>query len=376
MTRSSGPKNSFHIVHEIRPLTGIRAFAASGVLLTHFHTELESLVPAFSRLAPIYSRGGLGVDLFFILSGFIIAHIYAEKLRRAPGKEFVPYVINRFARIYPNYFVTLTMLVIMVFMGRTMGFTVQGLYSWEWLPSHYLMLQSFPGIPGGWNYPGWSIGAEFFAYLFVFPVFILFTKWTTPSPSIALSLVPLCLLAFWVPKLCGLWGMNEHLPMVSMEFLAGALLRHACLLKDSIRQAFIRFLPFTVLAILVILCIPPNLLGGFDRIALVLLFPPMLCGLWGSTGLIAMFLSSPAIVYLGHISYALYLVHAIVQKLFLATIFMPVMNAENSFWRIGAFVIYLVAPFLAASALYHVIEEPCRKWIRQHWRTDHPKIAG
>lgn len=149
MTHRSGHPGAPTIAHEILSLTGIRAFAAIGVVLTHFHSELESFVPSFSLLAPLYSRGGLGVDLFFVLSGFIITHVYEDKLRLNPKQEYRKYIINRFARIYPNYFATLTTLVIMVLCAEALGFAVQGQYPWLCGCRHIISCCSrFPGCPG------------------------------------------------------------------------------------------------------------------------------------------------------------------------------------------------------------------------------------
>ncbi|MBN8707879.1 MAG: acyltransferase [Verrucomicrobia bacterium] len=202
-------------------------------------------------------------------------------------------------------------------------------------------------------------------------MFVAFGKRVNPSAAICLFLIPLCLLAFWIPKMTGAWGLSEHLPMVTSEFLAGAFLRRGCGLSKAARRTLQRLLPFTTLSIIAILCVPPDIVPwNLDRVALVLLFPPLIGGLWNSASGVARLLSTPLIVYLGHISYALYLVHAIVQKLFLATLLNPALHADSQWWRIGAFVLYLLAPLIAASILYHLIEEPCRKWIRHHWRSE------
>lgn len=354
--------------NEILALTGIRAFAAYGVLLTHFHGELCALVPNFEVLAPVYTRGGLGVDLFFILSGFIITHVYGRGFAKNSRQAYAPYLVNRFARIYPNYFVSLTFLVFLVGIGKLAGITVQGDYSWTWLPAHYLMLQPLPGVPGGWNFPSWSIGAEFFAYLIVFPVFIRVFQRCHLSPTQSFILSPVFLLLFWIPKLLGCWGAGEHLPMVTSEFLCGAFLRSACTEPARIRLWLGRLLPLTLLLLTLLIFLPLPVTAGWDRMGIVLLFPAFLGGLFGSAGRIAGFFALSPIVYLGHTSYALYLVHAIVQKILKATVLTPALHSGSPFVRNGVFVLYLVLPLAAASLLYHLVEEPCRKWIRARWK--------
>jgi len=55
--------------NEIRSLTGVRGIAAIGVLLLHFGEDLAEIWPPFTILQPLYKEGGVGVDLFFVLSG-------------------------------------------------------------------------------------------------------------------------------------------------------------------------------------------------------------------------------------------------------------------------------------------------------------------
>ena len=352
---------------EVLPLTGIRAFAAYAVLLTHYHGELCALMPGFVIFAPIFTRGGLGVDLFFILSGFIISLVYSGRFQEDARRSFGPYLLNRFARIYPNYLATLLLLVLMVGSAGMAGVPIQGEYPWAWLPAHFLMLQPLPGVPGGWNFPSWSIGAEFFAYLFIFPLYIFYIRRFRPGVATVLLVAPAMLLAFWIPKNLGFWGSSEHLPMVTAEFFCGALLHSACTRSSTIRIWMARMLPVTVGLIAAVTFFAPPWSNGWDRMSLVCLFAPLICGLYASSGWIAGIFSAPLIVYFGHTSYALYLVHAIVQKILKATVFQAAIRSESSIMHLSVFLLYLLLPLAAASLLYHAVEEPCRNWIRSRW---------
>src|ERR1700744_4959496 len=86
---------------DIPALTGLRGVAALWVVL--FHMELETPIP-------IIEKGYLGVDIFFILSGFILMHVYADR------KEFNynEFVRARLARIYPLHMLSLVVLGIIV----------------------------------------------------------------------------------------------------------------------------------------------------------------------------------------------------------------------------------------------------------------------
>src|SRR5262249_9413415 len=61
-------------------LTGIRALAA--LLVLGMHTE-QNLPSGLDSLLPFFARGYLGVDFFFVLSGFIITHVYFARLASA-----------------------------------------------------------------------------------------------------------------------------------------------------------------------------------------------------------------------------------------------------------------------------------------------------
>src|ERR1700733_6235500 len=99
-------------VTKIAPLTSLRFFAASAVVLSHF---LLSYVPganssaAWGPLVRIAALGSSGVSLFFILSGFVLAYVYiyapAGHLPRTVNRR--SFWIARVARVYPIYVVAL-----------------------------------------------------------------------------------------------------------------------------------------------------------------------------------------------------------------------------------------------------------------------------
>ena len=64
----------------IRALTGLRAVAAVWVVLFHYRGDVLTLLPAARPLEPLMASGYLGVDVFFVLSGFVLAYNYANRL--------------------------------------------------------------------------------------------------------------------------------------------------------------------------------------------------------------------------------------------------------------------------------------------------------
>ena len=78
----------------LKPLTSLRILAALWVVSFHFWGNLGIATPAF------VDKGYLGVELFFVLSGFILSHVYLEAWRGGTFK-YVEFIWARLARIYP-----------------------------------------------------------------------------------------------------------------------------------------------------------------------------------------------------------------------------------------------------------------------------------
>jgi peptidoglycan/LPS O-acetylase OafA/YrhL len=98
----------------IKALTGLRIVAAMWVLMHHLSGEILTLLPGLSFLAPVMGRGGMGVDLFFILSGFILSYQYGDRLgSRFSWQESLRFIRLRVARVYPVHFVTLHMALLL-----------------------------------------------------------------------------------------------------------------------------------------------------------------------------------------------------------------------------------------------------------------------
>jgi peptidoglycan/LPS O-acetylase OafA/YrhL len=149
-------------VEEIRALTGLRWFAALAVFFFHF--GLPSWSP--SIFGNLQRNGALGVQFFFILSGYILTVRYVPKPPR-----FRKFLISRFARIGPMYYVALLIGVVYTVLSSNqldlaaLGLHVGALQAWT---TDMDTATSFNG-------PAWTISVEFFFYC-TFPFIVRVTQ--------------------------------------------------------------------------------------------------------------------------------------------------------------------------------------------------------
>jgi peptidoglycan/LPS O-acetylase OafA/YrhL len=147
-------------------LTSTRFFAAMAVLLGHFN-DFIGMPEWLAR----WISGGFGVSFFFVLSGFILCYVYWEHFESGPAREpYRRYLIARFARIYPSYAAALVLITAFYLLENairpgTFQPPANALTSWL---ANLFALQTFaPSIATqqAWNAPSWSISTEFGFYL-------------------------------------------------------------------------------------------------------------------------------------------------------------------------------------------------------------------
>lgn len=196
-------------------LTPLRGIAALVVLLHHL---AGYFLPGTGQVIAEHSQflvnGYLCVDFFFILSGFLLAHLYRDKLYgSARVRAYGAFIRARFARIYPLHLATLLAILGLNLARVTAEIRTTGLDAYltsdnflglrfsghDTLASfakNLFLLQSLQvGAYSSWNGPAWSVGAEWIAYL-AFPL-LLIPSSRMPQLNRFLC-VPLVLLGLWL----------------------------------------------------------------------------------------------------------------------------------------------------------------------------------
>lgn len=187
---------------DIRSLTTLRYFAAIWVIFFHFRAFFPaSGIESWAML--LY--GLLGVDFFFVLSGFILAHVYLDKF--TSGRlDYWSFIVRRVGRIYPMHVFTLLLMIGLgilaakadlqfhpwdpsLWMQRAGGEIIRALFA------QLTMIHAWGATAGLlFNLPSWSISAEWFAYL-LFPVFLILLVRKRASPLLILVICISILLA-------------------------------------------------------------------------------------------------------------------------------------------------------------------------------------
>lgn len=151
-----------------RHLDGLRIIAAGAVVVLHYSDYFKD--QSVGRFMIDHTRHlGLFVDLFFVVSGFVIARQYFGRVGAAAS--IGRFIWRRLARIYPLHLATLAFYVMLALalhsgMARTDN---PARYPFSDLPAQLLLLHAFDGERLTFNFPSWSLSAEMFCYL-LFPI--------------------------------------------------------------------------------------------------------------------------------------------------------------------------------------------------------------
>jgi peptidoglycan/LPS O-acetylase OafA/YrhL len=341
---------------DLRALTTLRFFAAAWVALYAFWPNLD-----VGWTPILVTKGYLGVELFFVLSGFILSHVYLASLgERRFG--YGGFLWARLARVYPLHLATLAGVGVLGLGALAAGLAIDdNVLSWASLPAHLTMTHAWGLAPeAGWNHSSWSISAEWFAYL-TFPAFGVVAwrlrdrPWAAVAGTVAagagLYVGFAWLAGFSLTEATFLWGALRIVPCFA----------YGCALYLVHRKGGIRHPGRVALASLVGLAVSTSV-GAPDAVA-VLFAGGLILGLAGVSNASAGWLASRPAVYLGEISYAVYMV-LVPWQLLAVTVAARVTGAEDKALHPLAWLVVIAALPLVAAAAYHLVEYPARRALR------------
>lgn len=373
----------------IRQLTGVRFVAAFWVVLYHYQPAFASaglLVPIVHEVLRV---GSLGVDLFFTLSGFILAYTYLEKL----GPKFDRtksghFLWLRLARIYPVHFVMLNVAGLAVVAAAIAGSGDDRARSWlnpiEYLKQLLLIQEWGPDPSRGWNFVAWSLSMEWLAYLCFTVVVLALWRLKDRLPTLALAI---CAFACLIPLLT--IGLTREDPFLTLgwassirvlsEFFAGTfvfLVVRRLTIEGSASRTTKRIAYVLTWAIPALILISSVVLGNIGSLQypglpneaprMYVVLVPFLVAWIGCLALAdrgpARVLSARSLVLGGFISYSLYMVHLVWYGLW-RTGMSAVGIDSGPLFLIGVVGLVVMAIALAY-LMWRFIEEPAREWLR------------
>ncbi len=344
-------------------LTTLRGVLALWVVAYHFWNDVVLLVPAANIFNPIATRGHFAVPGFFILSGYVLSLNYADRFRTLALRPLLRFWFLRLARIYPVHLATLLAVLAMVEASDTLGYRLaEGGYTTRDFLLNLLLMQTWvPDFQLNWNYPAWSISSEWFAYLlFPFAAAVLLKRATSTSAMLAFFAV--CLTATIVLYLFGTKWPYFELICVVPTFFAGVAVERLTRRYPATNRVE-RWLPEGLFLALLSACYAP--VEPVAVIALLVLLVALILAL-GRNGRSAhrIWSCAPA-VYLGEVSYSLYMTHTLAQKIVVRLL--PASHFADATYFIKAGVLVVDLAMIVGFCLgsYYLIERPVRRWVRR-----------
>ncbi len=304
-------------------LDGLRGLAILMVMVYHFCLTLpgfqESAVPAPLQLA---QAGWMGVDLFFVLSGFLITNILIET--RSTQHYFRNFIARRTLRIWPLYYVSLLVLLVLLPLAThqvpdTLR-SMQDKQAWFWLYAAnwlFALERGFGHTSGGYF---WSLAVEEQFYLIWPLVVLLLSNRALLRTSLCLLTLSLALRVVLVRA-----GVDTNsiyvMTLTHLDGLAVGSSLAVCL-RDGLLSARVRrFVPLAAVVAFIGIVIARILDGeyffwgkataSFGYSCIAVLFGTLLVYALGGGRALGLnrFLTSRFMTKTGKYSYALYMVH-------------------------------------------------------------------
>lgn len=361
MSTASLPNKDYY-----RPLTGVRCVAAYLVYIHHYNPFKSNLFD--KSLAAFANEFDVGVTLFFVLSGFLISHRYMG-MKHFSWRNFL---VNRFARIYPIYFI----LTICTFIFSTYFLNVEGSKS---IKLFFLNITFLKGFSDHLKFSGisqaWSLTVEECFYFIAPLVFLLLKKQKAFLIILPIFFVAVGMLLVFICSIANVSYFFENLEFLfsytffgrSIEFFSGiALALFLKNYKNNISGYKYTAIGIMVIALSILLL---SLLNGdkdssfsvptsiFINNVILPLFGITIFyyGLLRENTIISKILGSRILVLLGKSSYIFYLIHV------------SFISTTTRMYLDNYFIIFALMNVLSI-ILFKIIEEPLNLLLRRKFR--------
>jgi peptidoglycan/LPS O-acetylase OafA/YrhL len=371
---------------DLPALTGLRFFAAFFILVGHGTPMMLRLTPDPQLVINVTNCFlEVGMELFFVLSGFVIHYNYAAVGHLPQPRNLAKFYIARFARIYPLYLLFLTLMLILNGGAlRALWFYLGLTQSWV-----YIVIRGVPLIGHLSSFITWSISTEWFFYcLYPIVAWLLMRtrhRLTAALVLTALALLGLVLIVFiflhdqevsaFAQAVWGKPGDSFFIWLVALSpvgrlppFLIGVATAHIFItgyhqpVGETERRLGIVLLTFA-LACAISMCAAQSV--GNRYVSSIALFVYSLsiaviifcCSRYRS--LFSRILAVPLLIVCGDASYSIYLSHLSILEVTRIRDILP-WTWFNVLYVGGRFAAAMVITIVFSAVMYRVFEAPAR----------------
>ena len=347
---------------EFRHATNLlRGMSSLAILIWHYQNFFfigaglpagwdPSIQPLWQLLKPGYIDGQFAVQIFWCISGLILAHTYVNDKNTSLTK----FSLARFSRLYPLHLLTLLVVVVIQFVSMK-SFNTYQIYAQNDLYHFFINLffvQSWGKLGDGvsFNAPTWSVSVEIVVYFIFFALLAVLRRGRIAVP---------------VALLIGMWFLIKKHPAINedifffqclMYFLAGVSVYFAV----SFSRPVTKFATLIAL-VAIIRYLIPAFQPGYASIALILIC----LSAFFDTFPITNHLQRLRIV--GELTYSVFLWHAPLQMIIL--MIMMQFDISNSIAQSPLFLLFFLAlTYAVGYASYRWIEQPARHYLNSRYQ--------
>lgn len=340
-------------------IQGLRAFAAYAVVAYHVFEGLNAVNP---DVFPRFVLGQAGVDLFFVISGFIMVHI-----TRASDETSIGFLSKRIARIVPLYWFV-TLIAVGCAIVAPWAFPAINL-SPESIASSFFFIPhpNAVGTPVPVHVVGWTLNFEMMFYVLFAIAMLAPNRWRVPL------VVALIVGGGMLARAVGGIAAEFYGLLVALDFAFG------CIIAAVIQTSFVRSLvrrivmwPFALAAVLFLVFVVPDISNYHPWRVLYYGLP---CALLVFATVAQDLHRTPAprtwLNHLGDTSYSAYLLHT-----FVITAFVGVLGRTIGFDLAGGVILFvgsMIVTVAVAAASYAWIERPSNRLLRRAFRLSPPR---
>ena len=309
----------------------------------------QAIQPLWNLLEPIYLKGEFAVQIFWCISGLILAHAYVKQERTGLAK----FSLARFSRLYPLHLLTLLVVVVIQFVSMKSFGTYQ-IY-WQNDLYHFFtnlfFVQAWGKLGDGFSFNAatWSVSVEILVYFIFFALLPLLRR-----GNIAISIALLIGMRFLMEKNPTI-SENVFFIQCLMYFLIGVCVYFAVSFSN----------PITRIAVLAAFAyVAPHLNPTFDIRYTYHAFLVVCCAALLDTFPITSQLRRLRII--GELTYSVFLWHVPLQMIIL--MIMTQFEISRSIAQSPFFLLFfLVLTYSVGYASYRWIEQPARKYINNRF---------